>query len=154
VKIILAHLGGSTPFLAARVAVLAKHMGCSLSHDDILQDFKSFYYETALSAYEPTLTAMKQFVPPDHILFGTDFPGQLQSYLPSLSLTLHSIAVSSKMAEWYTSNLEDFYTGDTGALSEVMNGNALKLFPRLRGPKAITFDPMPNPLHPMTNARL
>jgi hypothetical protein len=29
-RIILAHLGGSTPFLAPRVAVLAGHMGCAL----------------------------------------------------------------------------------------------------------------------------
>ncbi|KAF7352725.1 hypothetical protein MVEN_01238700 [Mycena venus] len=29
-RIILAHLGGSTPFLAARVAVLSRQMGCSL----------------------------------------------------------------------------------------------------------------------------
>ena len=75
VKIILAHLGGSTPFLAARVAVLARHMGCLLSHDEILQNFKSFYYETALSAHDATLSAMTRFVAPDQILFGTDFPG-------------------------------------------------------------------------------
>ena len=76
VKIILAHMGGSTPFLAARVAVLSRHMGCPLTHDEILKDFSSFYYETALSAHETTLAAMDRFVTPDHILFGTDFPGK------------------------------------------------------------------------------
>ncbi|GBE79706.1 Decarboxylase yanB [Sparassis crispa] len=75
VKIILAHLGGSTPSLAPRVAVLSRHMGCPLTREEILEDFKSFYYETALSAHESTLAAMKTFVEPDHILFGTDFPG-------------------------------------------------------------------------------
>ncbi|KAJ6539420.1 hypothetical protein B0H19DRAFT_1178948 [Mycena capillaripes] len=76
VHIILAHLGGSTPFLAARVSVLSGHMGCNLSPDEILEDFKSFYYDTALSAHESTLSAMETFVSPDRILFGTDFPGE------------------------------------------------------------------------------
>jgi predicted TIM-barrel fold metal-dependent hydrolase len=69
-------MGGSTPFLAARIAVLSKHMGCPLTHDEILEDFQSFYYETALSAHEVTLAAMDKFVTPDRILFGTDFPGK------------------------------------------------------------------------------
>jgi predicted TIM-barrel fold metal-dependent hydrolase len=75
VRIILAHLGGSVPFMAARVAILARHMGCALTPEEILEDFKSFYFETALSSYETSLAAMKTFVPLDHILFGTDFPG-------------------------------------------------------------------------------
>ena len=74
-KVILAHLGGSTPFLAPRVAVLSHYMGCQLSPEEILEDFRSFYYDTALSAEKTTLTAMETFVPPDRILFGTDFPG-------------------------------------------------------------------------------
>jgi predicted TIM-barrel fold metal-dependent hydrolase len=59
IKIILAHLGGTTPFLASRVAVLSNHMGCPLSPEEILDDFRSFYYETALSAYEPNLLAIE-----------------------------------------------------------------------------------------------
>lgn len=75
VKIVLAHLGGSSPFLAARVAILSKHMGCQLTAEEILEDFRSFYYETALSAHETSLATMDKLVAPDHILFGTDFPG-------------------------------------------------------------------------------
>lgn len=75
VKIILAHLGGSLPLLASRVAVLSNYMGCTLNPTEILQDFKTFYYETALSGYETNLTAIETFVEHDHILFGTDFPG-------------------------------------------------------------------------------
>ncbi|EJF61204.1 hypothetical protein BD309DRAFT_860958, partial [Dichomitus squalens] len=75
VKIILAHLGGVAPFLAPRVAVLSRHMGCPLTHEEILEDFRSFYYDTALSTHETTLTAMEAFVGPGRILFGSDFPG-------------------------------------------------------------------------------
>lgn len=80
VKIILAHLGGSTPFLAPRVAVLSGHMGCALSPDEILADFRTFYYDTALSSHETTLAAMHAFVDDSHLLFGTDFPGAFRGY--------------------------------------------------------------------------
>lgn len=72
---ILAHSGGTVIALAPRVAILSRHMGCELTADQILEDFKTFYYETALSAYEPVLLALEAFVPPTRIIFGTDFPG-------------------------------------------------------------------------------
>src|SRR5882672_3780416 len=53
VRIILSHSGGSTPFLASRVAGLcAFHLGCELSPEEIIADFRTFYYETALSGFE------------------------------------------------------------------------------------------------------
>lgn len=74
-------MGGSTPFLAARVAVLSNHMGCLLSPDEIIDDFKTFYYDTALSAYETNLLAIDSFIRPDQLLFGTDFPGMFESII-------------------------------------------------------------------------
>lgn len=79
VKIILAHLGGSTPFLAPRVAALSHYMGCPLAPDEILQDFKTFYYETALSSHPTTLAALDAFVPIERVLFGSDYPGTVPS---------------------------------------------------------------------------
>ena len=75
INFVLAHLGGSAPFLAPRVAVLSNYMGSRLTPEDILDDFKTFYYDTALSSHESTLTAMQSFVGPDRLVFGTDFPG-------------------------------------------------------------------------------
>jgi hypothetical protein len=71
-------MGGATPLLAARVAVLSRHMGCALTPDEVLHDFKSFYFETALSGYETNLLALESFVGREgrcRVLFGTDFPG-------------------------------------------------------------------------------
>ncbi|KAK2466271.1 hypothetical protein APHAL10511_001913 [Amanita phalloides] len=113
VKVILAHSGGSTIALAPRVAVLARHMGCELLTDQILNDFRTFYYETALSAHEPILLALEAFVCPERILFGTDFP-----------------AVSAEMADWYTNNLRKFYAANDERLASIMSINALRLFPR------------------------
>lgn len=74
-------MGGSTAFLAARVAPLAPHMGCPLSPEEILEDFRSFYCDTALAAYETNLTAIDAFLSqPDRMLFGTDFPGKSSNF--------------------------------------------------------------------------
>ncbi|KIK68062.1 hypothetical protein GYMLUDRAFT_238228 [Collybiopsis luxurians FD-317 M1] len=75
IKIILSHMGGSTPFLSPRVAALSNYMGCKLTPEEILTDFQSFYFDTALSAHKTTLSAIHSFITPDRLLFGTDFPG-------------------------------------------------------------------------------
>ncbi|KAL0576919.1 hypothetical protein V5O48_005065 [Marasmius crinis-equi] len=113
--IILAHLGGSVISLAPRVAILSRHMGCSLTTEEILDDFKTFYYETALSAHETTLKGVESFVSHRRILFGTDFP-----------------AVSTEMAAWYANNLDKFYADRPEVLDLINSQNALNLFPKLK----------------------
>ncbi|KZT74352.1 amidohydrolase 2 [Daedalea quercina L-15889] len=113
VKIILSHLGGSSLILAPRVAVLSHHMGSLLTPEEILADFKTFYVDTALTAYETTLQTAKNFLPPDHVLFGTDFP-----------------AISKDMAAWYQKNIEQFYNDNE--LKAVLSDNILKLMPGLQ----------------------
>jgi predicted TIM-barrel fold metal-dependent hydrolase len=115
VRIILSHSGGSTPYLAARVAGLcAFHLDCELSPEEIIADFRAFYYETALSGFETNLIALENFVQPDHILFGTDFP-----------------AVSPQTAGWYTNNVDTYFEDRPDLLTQVMHGNAHTLLPRL-----------------------
>ncbi|RXW24705.1 hypothetical protein EST38_g1132 [Candolleomyces aberdarensis] len=91
VKIILAHMGGTVSSMAARTAVLSNYMGCTLSPEEILDDFKSFYFETALSAYGPALKAMEEFATPGHLLWGSDFPGQSDYYHNVLVPVLTSV---------------------------------------------------------------
>jgi predicted TIM-barrel fold metal-dependent hydrolase len=102
------------------------------SPDEIMADFKSFYYETALSAHAVTLTAMEAFVSPERIIFGTDFPGGCCIHLLLRSRPFFSLAVSSEMAGWYTKNLVQFHAEDDAKLSAVMAANALELFPRFQ----------------------
>jgi predicted TIM-barrel fold metal-dependent hydrolase len=113
VRIVLSHSGGSTPFLASRVAVLAHYQGSELSPEEMIDDFRSFYYETALSGFETNLVALENFVKPDHILFGTDFP-----------------AVNLATAEWYTRNVDAYFAERLQQLEAVMRSNALALFPQ------------------------
>jgi predicted TIM-barrel fold metal-dependent hydrolase len=113
-RILLSHSGGSTPFLASRVAVLSHYLGCELTPEEIIADFGTFYFETALSGFETNLIALENFVPPEQILFGTDFP-----------------AVTPDMAGWYTRNVDTYFADRPELLTKVMHGNAHTLLPRL-----------------------
>jgi hypothetical protein len=71
-------MGGSTLALAPRVAGLARYMGASLSEDEILIEFRRFWWDTALSG-GPGTEAGAGFG--DRILWGSDFPGELTRIL-------------------------------------------------------------------------
>jgi predicted TIM-barrel fold metal-dependent hydrolase len=125
INFVLAHLGGSTPFLAPRVAVLSNYMGSGLTPDDILDDFKTFYYDTALSSHETTLTAMQSFVGPDRLVFGTDFPGTRSCGFGKFAMCLPlCAAVSKDMAAWYTKQTNQFHTDPD---APVWRENVLKI---------------------------
>jgi predicted TIM-barrel fold metal-dependent hydrolase len=115
VRIVLSHSGGSTPFLASRAAVLAHCVGGELSPEEMIEDFRDFHYETALSGFETNLVALENFVKPDHILFGSDFP-----------------AVDLATAAWYTRNVDAYFADRPQQLDDVMRNNALELFPQFR----------------------
>jgi predicted TIM-barrel fold metal-dependent hydrolase len=115
VKVVLSHAGGSTPYLASRVAVLSRHQGCQLTPEEIIDDFRTFYYDTALAGFETNLVALESLVAPDRIVFGTDFP-----------------AVSLDMAEWYTRHVDRYFSNRHDDLERLMYDNALALLPRLR----------------------
>jgi 6-methylsalicylate decarboxylase len=51
-------------------------MGCPLTPEEIIADFKTFYFDTALSTYDHTMAAMKSFVGAERIVYGSDFPGK------------------------------------------------------------------------------
>jgi hypothetical protein len=77
-------MGGSTLALAPRVAALARYMGATLSEDEILIEFRRFYWDTALSgggpltatASSPSSCGAETWSFGDRILWGSDFPGE------------------------------------------------------------------------------
>jgi len=117
VRIILAHSGGSTAMLVSRVAVISSYLGSELSPEQIIEDFRTFYYETALSGFETDLVALENLAGLDRILFGTDYP-----------------AVETRMSAWYTNHVDEYFADRPDALERVMRGNALTLLPRLQKP--------------------
>jgi predicted TIM-barrel fold metal-dependent hydrolase len=113
IRFILSHAGGFVPYASHRMAVAI--MGdTGLSPADSLDDFSSFYFDTALSssaAARPTLLA---FAKPGHLTFGSDWP-----FAP---------VPAGKL---FAAGLETYPGLDTTMREAIDRTNALMLFPRL-----------------------
>jgi len=71
-----AHLGGAAPFLAHRLASLSDREPerTRLAPAGAVEYLRRQYYDTGLSANAPALAATTEFIPLEHIVFGTDWP--------------------------------------------------------------------------------
>ncbi len=73
IKFILSHAGGFVPYAAHRMAMaIMSDTGRSVA--DSLDEFSSFYFDTALSSSAAALPTLLAFAQPGHITFGSDFP--------------------------------------------------------------------------------
>jgi predicted TIM-barrel fold metal-dependent hydrolase len=115
-KIILSHAGGTLPYLIYRPAGLLPHTPMSIgkSTEEIVEEARLFYFDTAISANPITLQALLTLAKPGHVMFGTDFPNA-----PTPSI------------EYFTKNLGEFGM-DEKTRKEVYYEGALELFPRLK----------------------
>lgn len=89
-RIILSHAGGFLPYASHRLmAALLVEGGRTPA--DLLEDMRSFYFDTALSSSPAALPSLLAFAKPGHVLFGSDWPyapapavsyftGQLDAY--------------------------------------------------------------------------
>lgn len=115
VKIILAHAGGNIPYIVDRIAILAPIANSEYkkSREEILEDFKKFYFDTALGGSHYALKALLEFADPSRILFGSGIP-------------IATMAVTTFFTE-----LLDKYEFEPGQLEKINKQNSLALFPRL-----------------------
>ncbi|MCV7420624.1 amidohydrolase [Mycobacterium yunnanensis] len=112
IKFILSHAGGFVPYASHRMAVAI--MGdTGRSAADSLDDFSSFYFDTALSSSPAALPTLLAFAKPGHVTFGSDWP-----FAP--------IAASKLFA----AGLEN-YPLDPTTREAIDRTNAMVLFPRL-----------------------
>lgn len=139
VKIILSHAGGTLPYLAQRPAAMLPFVlqgQCEkLDPAEIsrrfMEDARSFYFDTALSSAASTLSLLKDFARPGHVLFGSDYP-----YAPT-----PAIRVMNQF-------LDERECIDGDFVRSVSFGAAFGLFPRLKG----LFDPSMNGLKAQLSA--
>jgi 6-methylsalicylate decarboxylase len=73
VRVILSHAGGFVPFVATRLAGAAFFTE-DVGEEEILDELRGFYVDTALSATPTALPSLTAFFPPGHVLYGSDFP--------------------------------------------------------------------------------
>ncbi|MDL5159296.1 amidohydrolase family protein [Actinomycetospora termitidis] len=78
-RVILSHAGGFVPFVASRLAGAARFTD-GVSEDDVLDELRSFFVDTALSATPTALPSITAFFPPGHVLYGSDFPFAPESW--------------------------------------------------------------------------
>lgn len=89
-EIILAHAGGFLPYASHRLMAALLAEG-GRAPGELLEDMRSFYFDTALSGSPAALPSLLAFAKPGHVLFGSDWPfapapavsyftGQLDAY--------------------------------------------------------------------------
>ena len=113
IRFILSHAGGFVPYASYRMAVtITGDTGRSWA--DVLDDFSSFYFDTALSSSAAALPTLLAFAKPGHVTFGSDWP-----FAPTAAGKL------------FAAGLETYPGLDAGARAAIERTNALALFPRL-----------------------
>lgn len=121
IRFLLAHAGGFLPFASHRMAVaLADETGRGPL--DVLDDFRSFHFDTALSSSPAALPTLLGFARPGHVLFGSDWP-----FAPAAA------------GRYFAAGLEASLP--PGRLEEADHAAAEALFPRLARPASRSSAP-------------
>lgn len=112
IKFILSHAGGFVPYASHRMA-MAITSDTGASPADTLDDFRGFYFDTALSSSPAALPTLLAFAAPGHVTFGSDTPfAPLQA------------------SSYFAACLEN-YSLEPEARTAIDHVNASALFPRL-----------------------
>lgn len=111
-KIILSHAGGFLPYASHRLMVTLLAEG-GRSPDDVLDDLRSFYFDTALSGSPAALPTLLAFAKPGRVLFGSDWP-----YAPA------------PVVSYFTGQLDAFTALDASGHAAIDRGNAAALLPQ------------------------
>ena len=85
-----------------------------LSPLDVLDDFRGFYFDTALSSSPAALPTLLAFARPGHVLFGSDWP-----FAPTAA------------GQYFATGLDTCGQLDDAGRAAIDAGNAAALFPRL-----------------------
>ncbi|GAA3124130.1 amidohydrolase family protein [Streptosporangium carneum] len=109
IRFVLAHAGGTVPFLAWRLELAATWVLPGAADTDVAGELRRLYYETAQAASPATLGCLREVTERENVLFGTDFPFMRDTVVSATKRHLAEVA-----------DLD-------------LTGNALALFPALAG---------------------
>jgi predicted TIM-barrel fold metal-dependent hydrolase len=112
IRLIVAHGGGTVPFLAQRIAMMEGHRGAK-GVTGVIPILRSLYYEIASTASPYALRGLQQLADPAHILWGSDLPFVREARL------------REEVDHWQ--HYDGFDAAGRKAVEEL---NALELFPR------------------------
>jgi predicted TIM-barrel fold metal-dependent hydrolase len=112
IRVIVAHGGGTVPFLAQRISMLEGHRHAQ-DVTDVIPTLGALYYEIASATAGYALRSLQELVHPTHILWGSDLP------------FVYGERLQEEVDHW-----EKYGGFDANARSAVEQQNALRLFPR------------------------
>jgi 6-methylsalicylate decarboxylase len=112
------HGGGTLPYLAHRIAFVTARRGTGfetqLTYDEVMAGLKSLHYDLAIATSRAQLLALRDLVPPGHLLLGFDYP------------MVAKVAIEPAIKQLLASDVFS-----DAELSAIANENALQLMPRL-----------------------
>jgi predicted TIM-barrel fold metal-dependent hydrolase len=112
IRFIVAHGGGTVPFLAQRIAMLEGHRHAK-HVTQVIPTLRSLYFEIASTTAAFALRSLQELADPTHILWGSDLP------------FVYGARLQEEIDHW------QHYDGfDTQVRSAIERSNALALFPR------------------------
>ncbi len=112
IRFIVAHCGGTVPFLAQRIAALEGHRSAP-GVTGVIAALQSLYYETASATSPYALRCLQELAKSTHILWGSDLP------------FVYGERLQAEVEHW------EAYDGfDDAGRSAAEEANALRLFPR------------------------
>lgn len=115
VRIILSHAGGFLPYVSHRIAELAPRVREDVPpSEEILKQFRSYYFDVALSSSPAALPTLTAFAQKGHILYGSDYP-----YAPA------------EVGASFAHQLDAYTTLSEAEHAALNHDNGLALFPRL-----------------------
>ena len=111
IRFIWSHAGGTAPFLASRIDGASRGAKERMPAG-FMATLKTFYYDLAGATNAGAVASLLQLVPPERVLFGTDFP-------------------PGGAAADYVASIRELKMFSESALRAVERDNAVRLLPRL-----------------------
>jgi predicted TIM-barrel fold metal-dependent hydrolase len=112
-RLIVAHGGGTVPFLAQRISMLEGHRRAP-EVKDVIPTLRGLYYEIASTTAGYALRSLQELAEPTHILWGSDLP------------FVYGERLQEEVDHW--EEYDGFNADERLAVEKL---NALELFPRL-----------------------
>src|SRR5262245_58646264 len=113
IRFIVAHGGGTVPFLAQRIVMMEGHRNVK-GVTNVLPTLRSLYYEIASTTAGFALRSLQELADTTHILWCSDLP------------FVYGARLQEEVDHW-----EHYHGFDAAARRNVEQTNALSLFPRL-----------------------
>ncbi|WP_424812220.1 amidohydrolase family protein [Roseococcus sp. YIM B11640] len=115
VKWIFSHAGGAVPFLAQRISRLERRPDLAAGvPDGVMAELRRLYFDVALSANPLAFGPMLQVIPPEQVLFASDYPFAPEETMAGTVRGLQGLGLSPEV------------------LAGIERDNALRLMPGLR----------------------